>query len=365
MKRFTNVFTEGNVLPTSQQQKSVTADVQPGNAYPGNGVSNHYTPIENILTNVRNLYATHLGVVASVAEDGVSLKLNSTKFVTKENVHKVIFGEVFNNSVYNRYMSLGAYITSQGLDKITLVELGQYIVVYFSPSDMAQASVPASKPGANDCDACVGCTCSEMLQYNIDEAEIDTITEGSDDDEEILDTTKKEIKEIIGNKDKVKAAKQLGVLIANHIELPQDYYFAGINVTNDGQAIALRWKYLKKRPHNKTTEIKRTLIYLFAPDDKEPIFVPDFDKETLFNMPEEVKKLIENILDLLGAKETNNPCIYTYDESADNEKKDDEKKDDKEEDKKDEKSGDKKDNNDDEDSEDDSSRGEDDSNSLL
>lgn len=354
MKRFTNVFNENNVLPTSQLQKSVTADVQPGNAYPGNGVSNHYTPIENILINVRNLYATHLGVVASIGEDGVSLKLNSTKFVTKENVHKVIFGEVFNNSVYNRYMSLGAYITSQGLDKVTLVELGQYIVVYFSPSDMQQVNIPNSTAGANDCDACVGCTCTEMLQYNIDEAEIDTlesITEGSDDDEEILDTTKKEIKDIIADKDKVKAAKQLGVLIANNIELPQDYYFAGINISNDGQAIALRWKYLKKRPHNKTSEIKRTLIYFFAPDDKEPIFVPDFDKDSLFNMPEEVKKLIENIIDLVGGNKTNNPCVFTYDESA--------TKDDKKNEKKDDKKDDKKENNDEEDTEDDSTRGED------
>lgn len=353
MKKFTNVFTEGNVFPTTQIQKSVTADTQPGNAYPGNGVSNHYTPVENILTNIRNLYATHLGVVASVAEDGVSIKLNSTKFVTKENVNKVLFGEVFDNSVYNRFMSLGSYIQAQGLDKITLVELGQYIVVYFSPSDMQQVSIPKSKPGANDCDACVGCTCTEMLQFNIEEAELDTITginEASDDDEEILDTTKKEIKEIIDNKDKVKGAKQLGVLIANHIELPQDYYFAGVNITNDEQAIALRWKYIKKRPHGKSAEIKRTLIYLFKTDDKEPIFIPDYDKDSLFNMPDEVKKLIDNIIELIGAKKTSNPCVFTYEDSEEN-------PDDKDKEKESEKKSDN--DSDTEDSEDDTSRGDD------
>lgn len=359
MKRFTNVFTEGNVFPTTSTQKSVTADVQPGNSYPGNGVTNHYTPIENILINVRNLYSTHLGIVASIAEDGVSLKLNSTKFVTKQNVNKVLFGEWFDNSVYNHSMSLGSYIQSQGLDKITLVELGQYIVVYFSPSDMMQVSVPCSNPGANDDDACVGCTCTEMLQFGIDDAELDTITEASDDDEEILDITKKEIKDILVSKDKVKAAKQLAVLIGNHVELPQDYYFAGINISNDGQAIALRWKYLKKRPHNKTSEVKRTLIYFFEPDSKEPIWIGDFAKDVMFSLPDEVKKLIENILDVIGAKKTNDPCVYVYDET----KQDDEDKTDNKDEDKDSKESDKKDNNDEEDTEDDSSRG--DSDDLL
>ena len=364
MKRFTSVFTEGNAFPTTSTQKSVTADIQPGNAYPGNGVANHYTPIENILINVRNLYSTHLGIVASIAEDGVSLKLNSTKFVTKENVNKVLFGEWFDNSVYNHSMSLGSYIQSQGLDKVTLVELGQYIVVYFSPSDMMQVSIPASKPGANDKDASVGCTCTEMLQFGIDDAEIDTIIEAADDDEEILDATKKEIKEILASKDKVKAAKQLGVIIGNHVELPQDYYSAGINIANDGQAIALRWKYLKKRPHNKTTEIKRTLIYFFEPDSKEPIWVGDFDKDTMFTLPDEVKKLIENILDIIGAKKTNDPCVFVYDDSKqdDEDKKDDkDKEDNKEEDKK--SNDDKKDKDDEEDVENDSSR--DESDDLL
>ena len=334
MKRFTSVFTEGNAFPTTSTQKSVTADIQPGNAYPGNGVANHYTPIENILINVRNLYSTHLGIVASIAEDGVSLKLNSTKFVTKENVNKVLFGEWFDNSVYNHSMSLGSYIQSQGLDKVTLVELGQYIVVYFSPSDMMQVSIPASKPGANDKDACVGCTCTEMLQFGIDDAEIDTIIEAADDDEEILDATKKEIKEILASKDKVKAAKQLGVIIGNHVELPQDYYFAGINIANDGQAI-------------------------------EPIWVGDFDKDTMFTLPDEVKKLIENILDIIGAKKTNDPCVFVYDDSKqdDEDKKDDKDKeeDNKEEDKK--SNDDKKDKDDEEDVENDSSR--DESDDLL
>ena len=67
-----------------------------------------------------------------------------------------------------------------------------------------------------------------------------------------------------------------------------------------------------------------------------------------FQLPDEVKKLIENILELLGAEKTDDECVYSLDA----------KKDDKEDDKKD----DKKD--DEEDVEDDKSRDEDDVLSL-
>ena len=375
MKKFTNVFTEANIIPTSKQQKSVTADIQPGNAYPGNGVTNHYTPVENILTNVRNLFCTRAGVVASIAEDGVSIKLNSTKFINKQEIQRVLY-EPFNTSAFNNDMGIATYIQSQGLDKMTIVDLGQYSVVYFSPSDMPkQTSVPAPTQEI------VGQTIAvenyviipeEMNQYNIFEAEIDTINEATDDDEEIQETTRKQIIEIIKSKDKVKAAKQLAVLIGNSIELPQDYYFAGVNMQNNEQAIALRWRYLKKRPHNKTTEIKRSLMYFFDLE-KDGIWVGDFDKDAMFHLPKEVEDLIHNILDLVGAKETSDPCVWSLadaeeevkkdDEKKDDEKKDDEKKDD--EKKSDEKKDDEKKSDDkQDDNEDDKSRG-DNSDSLL
>ena len=48
-------------------EQCTTADVNPGNSLMRTGVSNHITPIGNIVTNVKNLFATRLGVVASVA----------------------------------------------------------------------------------------------------------------------------------------------------------------------------------------------------------------------------------------------------------------------------------------------------------
>ena len=45
----------------------------------GNGinrsVTNHYTPIQNILTNINNLFCSRLGIVATESEDSYSIKL--------------------------------------------------------------------------------------------------------------------------------------------------------------------------------------------------------------------------------------------------------------------------------------------------
>ena len=57
----------------------LTSDVNPGNSV-DLGVTNHLTPINNILTNVRNLYSD-VDIVAAVAEDGVSIKVHSSRFV--------------------------------------------------------------------------------------------------------------------------------------------------------------------------------------------------------------------------------------------------------------------------------------------
>ena len=370
MKKFTNVFTESNIIPTSKMQKSVTADVQPGNTYPGNGVTNHYTPVENILTNVRNLFCTRAGVVASIAEDGVSIKLNSTKFINKQEIQRVLY-EPFNTSAFNYDTSIATYIQSQGLDKMTIVDLGQYQVVYFSPSDMPKQTsipVPNKEVVGKEVKENNVIIPEEMLQYNIYEAEIDTLNEAVDEDEEIQETTRKQIIELIKAKDKVKAAKQFGILIGNHIELPQDYYFAGVNLQDNEQAIALRWRYLKKRPHNKTSEVKHSLMYFFDLE-KDGIWIGDFDKDAMFKLPKEVDDLIHNILDIVGAKETSDPCVWSLADVEEETKKDDDKKDDKNNtDKNDEKSKDdseKKDNKDESnDNEDDKSRG-DNSDDLL
>jgi hypothetical protein len=271
-----------------------TADVNQGNGV-CLGVTNHLTPVENIVTNVRNLFASVLSVVASVGEDGFSVKLNSSKFVDKKSVEEVIYAPVYQSQ------SLYTYISAQGLDNLKIVDLGQYMVVYFGPKD-----IKAATTGEEPKQCCV--PCKEMLEMNINEAEIVTIFE-SDDDEELEEVAKANLRAVITSSDKVKAAKQLSALVNGTIKLSDDYYFAGVKSKDGDESIALRWKYIKRRPHGKSIEITHSLMNIYG-DGPEAIWVGDFDKDAKFILPKSVKELIESLLELLGAKETSDPCVY-------------------------------------------------------
>lgn len=304
MKKFTNYINEG----------CTTADVNQGNSLLKTGVTNHLTPIGNIVTNVRNLFGSHLGVVASIAEDGVSIKLNCSRFVSKDEINKTLYN-------YNimKGTCLANYIQAQGLDQIKAVNVGQFFVVYFSPSDIATAE-PAAEP------APANLPCKEMLDLGVYETEMISIIKESDAEEELEDVTKAKIKEIVTSKDKVKAAKQFELLISQEMELPREYYFAGVKAKTGEESIALRWKYTRRAGKNQTAEMTRSLINIYD-DTKDGIFIADFDKDTMFNLPDEVRKLIENIIDFLGAEKTNDPCVYSLTELDDAEKPKDEDKD--------------------------------------
>ena len=336
MKRFSdfNKAMTGKLVGES----CVTSDVNPGNALSTTGVTNHYTPVQNILTNVKNLYACRMSIAASLAEDGFSIKLNSSKFVSEDEIRRMLYTPLDRTTI-----PLAQYIISQGLDSVKMIKVGDFYVVYFSPKDIKAAEPGLEAPQAE-------APVKEMLDYNIEEAEITTITE-DEDDEELEDITKKELSKLIDEKDKVKAAKQFMQIVSQQMELPREYYFAGVKDKDGKESIALRWRYTKRRPHKKTAEVTRSLINIYG-QSKDGVWVGDFDKKSYFQLPDEVKKLIENILELLGAEKTDDECVYSLDA-----KKED-KKDDNKEDKKD----DKKD--DEEDVEDDKSRDEDDVLSL-
>ena len=336
MKRFSdfNKAMTGKLVGES----CITSDVNPGNALSTTGVTNHYTPVQNILTNVKNLYACRMSIAASLAEDGFSIKLNSSKFVSEDEIRRMLYTPLDRTTI-----PLAQYIISQGLDSVKMIKVGDFYVVYFSPKDIKAAEPGLEAPQAE-------APVKEMLDYNIEEAEITTITE-DEDDEELEDITKKELSKLIDEKDKVKAAKQFMQIVSQQMELPREYYFAGVKDKDGKESIALRWRYTKRRPHKKTAEVTRSLINIYG-NSKDGVWVGDFDEKSYFQLPDEVKKLIENILELLGAEKTDDECVYSLDA-----KKED-KKDDKKEDKKD----DKKD--DEEDVEDDKSRDEDDVLSL-
>ena len=337
MKRFSdfNKAMTGKLVGES----CVTSDVNPGNALSTTGVTNHYTPVQNILTNVKNLYACRMSIAASLAEDGFSIKLNSSKFVSEAEVRRMLYTPLDRTTI-----PLAQYIISQGLDNVKMIKVGDFYVVYFSPKDIKAAEPGLEAPQAE-------APVKEMLDYNIEEAEITTITE-DEDDEELEDLTKKELSKLIDEKDKVKAAKQFMQIVSQQMELPREYYFAGVKDKDGKESIALRWRYTKRRPHKKTAEVTRSLINIYG-NTKDGVWVGDFDEKTYFQLPDEVKKLIQNILELLGAEKTDDECVYSLDAKKED-KKDDKKDDKKEDNKKD----------DEEDVEDDKSRDEDDVLSL-
>lgn len=324
MKRFSSL----NENCQNNPRVCVTSDCNPGNSM-ALGVTNHYTPIENILLNVKNLFCGMLGIVASIAEDGVSIKLHSTRFRDKKDVENAL------NSVLYNSQSLYSYITQQGLNVCKCISVGQYCVVYFSPGDMqsiANAPEEEIKKQINkELDCLNNVPCTEMLEFNISESEMYTLFE-SEDDTELANVRKENIQKIITAKDKIKAAKELGIIVAQSMSLPTDFYFSGVKSADGDESIALRWKYIKRRPHGKSSEITKSLLNIFGIGDNA-IWVGDFDKDSMFKLPDDVKKLIENILDILDAEKTSDPCVYKITEVEES-KKDKAEKDKEEKDKK-------------------------------
>lgn len=342
MKRLSRIIKEG---------------AQPGNQLNKTGVTNHYTPIQNILTNVKNLFCLLLGVVAEVGEDNVSLKLSSSQFVSKQKTEEILWRAMYNDVFTYGTSSLYGYITSQGLPTVTFINLGGYYVVYFSPNDIKTAQDP-NKMALN---AMPEAANESML----DEFEIGTFIKEDDSEEEMKSETVSKVLELLDGPDKVKAAKQLELLVSKEIQLPREYYFSAIKFKSGEEAIALRWKYTKKMPFGKadgdgeyketTVENTRSLMHIFGKGEKA-IWVQDFDEDSLVELPEEVKTLIQSILDLLEAGETDNPSVFSLTGERKERKDDDENKDE-DDDNKDDDKGSKSD--DDDDSEDDDSRGED------
>jgi hypothetical protein len=269
---------------------------------PGNdvklGVTNHLTPLNNIITNIRNLFATTLGVVVEPGEDGVSLKLHSSKFACPDEVNKIL------NQPYLGSTSLAQYICQQGLCNQKLLDLGQYYVAYFGPNDIRTAENPDKI--AADMKCCTPCICKEMLQYNIDEAEMDSINENFDD-EELEDKTKEQLLKFIQGTDKVKCAQKLAELLADDLDLPEDYYFKGVKDAEGNESIALRYKFEKRRPFGKTVVLSKSLINIYNVGENavwvEAFLTKDKNSDTM-------NRIVETVLKLIGAQPTDDECVY-------------------------------------------------------
>lgn len=307
--------------------------INPGNALLKTGVMNHYTPIQNILTNVRNLFCHLLGVVAEIGEDELSIKLSSSQFTSQQKTNQILWRSMYNDVFTYGTSSLQGYITSQGLTKVTTINLGSYYVVYFSPEDIRTAKDPMTmEPNAQGCTSTgdyQGECCPVPVETNeslYDEFELNTVTE--EITASISKSTDKEpdndidIKNILNNDNNIVTAKQLNILASDKISLPSDYYFAAVKFKNGDESIALRWKHNKQLPTGNTTESVRSLIHIFN-SDKNSAWVQDYVKDSLVQLPDSVKDTISKVLQMLGAHETDDPAVFTLStEHIDTEKDD-------------------------------------------
>ena len=310
-----------------------------------NGVTNHYTPVQNILTNIKNLFCQLLGVYAEVAEDGFSIKLSSVQFTSEQKTSEILHRSMYNDAFSYGTSSLEGYIMSQGLRKVTLINLGSYYVVYFSPEDIKAAQSPINMEnnvkgytsvGEYSGECCPNpCEMKESLYDEFElcylkekEDNLNNSNDNSDDQNNNNDSSSDEpnntdnssndssnsdsddkISEILNSEDKVKAAKQLEILISQKIQLSREFYFTAIKFKNEDEAIALRWKYDKKLPNGKSTENIRSIMHIFGTGENA-IWVQDYAKDSIVELPKAIKQLIENVLKILGAKSTNDPAIF-------------------------------------------------------
>lgn len=260
-------------------------DSNPGNSLDCLGVSNHYTPINNILIAIRNLICYRLGIIAEPGEDEVSIKLHSSRFTDEESINAMLYDKI------DRFTSLDSYIRMQGLTKRTIVDLGSYKVVYYSPEDIKQAENPELMAQVPDMDIEPTTECLENIKTILEEQQ---------------DNDKVDWVDILGNEDKNVAAALFLDKIKNKIDLPENYYIKATKDANDNKCVAIRKKYEFRKPFDEKIEKVKSIINIYAPDN---IWVSGYqDCITLSDIDSDI---IEKVLEIINAQKTDDNCIFT------------------------------------------------------
>ena len=259
------------------------------------GVMNHYTPIDNIIINTRNIFGALLGLVVSKGEDGISLKIQSSSFTNPEVTRNILYNSTFDGHTY-----LYTYIINQGLRGLKILDLGSTCIAYFFPNDLAE------DPCSND--AC--CGCREMKESRIIECELATIEESSvneDQEVELEDRTKEELAEIINNNNKVKGAADFENKMANVITLPENMYIKATKDIDGHESISLRYKTVKRRPFGGKMDSVTSLMNIYC-TGANAVWVDAFLNKGLYD--DDVINVINSILQFIGAEETSDEAVW-------------------------------------------------------
>lgn len=268
------------------------------------GVMNHLTPIQNIITNINNLFASQLSIVAEPEKDNVSILVRSSFFSNKDITYAQIYLPVWNDKV-----SLASYVSQQGLNNIKVIPTGngEECVVLFCPSDMPQLGYNGScTTGAEPKCACESKEV-EYEQFTFEEGEdmMNGIKNYGFGDQEIESIQKKDLREILGSKDKVKAAKMFDDILKKNMRMPENYYIKAVRDEDGNESIALRYRYEKKKPFGKSVTLTKSIVNIYNTEEGG-IWVDDAE-----NLPEEMKGVVDDMLNFVGTRRTSDPNSFS------------------------------------------------------
>lgn len=276
--------------------------VMPGNL--NNGVMNHYIPIENIVINVRNIFAPWFGLVVEPGEDGRTLKVYNSTFSSREAVDAVLN---FNPGVGT---SLREYVAMQGLPLYKAVRQGGTLAVYFYSTDIAGQEDPATF-GDNPVPAVsepLPSPYEEALQSSTDE-ELSSVLEEVGEETEMRDILNKTFYDLAGTADQTESDKKWAAALGENVRLPEGYYWANVKDEDGHKSIALRKKVTKRQSFGRSSKYAVSLINIYN-NGKNAIWVGIFDHKD--QCPAEDVQLIESILSFIGAVPTQDPCVFTF-----------------------------------------------------
>ena len=271
------------------------------------GVTNHLTPVDNIVTNVRNFFSSQLSMVVIKAEDNFSLKCTSSLWHSEEDVRNAIYTNVWNDRT-----SLFSYVSMQGLSCIKIVPVGEEYFLYFCPSDIKQSYGYNGPCDNGSCESLPKIACHEQKQLHLGDIEYNQFGEIKEDawqpDQEIEDITKKDIRQLLGGNDKVKAAKAFAEIIKQNMRMPDNYYITAVRDEDGNESVALRYKHDVRKPFGKTATVTKTLVNIYGLGDNG-IWVNDADNPN--GMDQELKGVIDDMLGFIGVRRTGDACCFT------------------------------------------------------
>ena len=309
MKKFNTSFHESE-SPVQGADIQTPIDGNVTNAL-NQGVSNHYIPLQNIVINVRNLFAPYFGLVVDPSEDNKSLRIYCSMFTDENIINRVL------NYKPDGHTSLKSYVSAQGLPYTRLVWTGSSYVVYFYAKDLGELQIPDTRDtiayyppalpsgeiegdGIGECELS---TIESVVYESVEDAPL--YYSGEIDMEDALTRT---LREVANMQDKVKACGEWENAVRNHVTLPDGYYWKAVKDRDGMESIALRKKFSKRRPFGKEIPCVKSIINIYN-GSKDGIWVEPFDNKD--SLTREERQLIDNVLSFIKANpDKTDPCVF-------------------------------------------------------